>query len=472
MQVYKLLVNGELIDGYTTRGVINPATGETFAQCPQADESILDNAVSSARKAFPAWAGRPLAERAEILGRLADSLEERSDEIALVLTQEQGKPLGDAKGEIAGTAGYIRYIAMLDLPPKVLKEDDAERIVQHRVPLGVVGAITPWNMPLILLAIKLAPALLAGNTVVAKPAPTTPLTTLLVGEICATLFPPGVVNIIADDNDLGAVMTRHPGIAKIAFTGSTETGRRVMESAASTLKRLTLELGGNDAALVLEDCDPADVAEHLLRGATLNCGQICLAIKRAYVHESLYNEVCEALARHAKAMVVGDGRDPASQMGPIQNQTQYEKVKGYLDIAKRDGNVIAGGELPEGPGYFVPPTIVRDIDDSSPLVSEEQFGPILPVLSYRDVEEALAQINDSQWGLGGTVWGQDLDRAYALAQRFEAGTVWVNRHLNLQAEIPFSGAKQSGIGTEYGQEGLEEFTQRQVINMQLDPSSG
>ncbi|MCT8468818.1 aldehyde dehydrogenase family protein [Chromohalobacter canadensis] len=468
MQAYQLLINGKLVDGRTTRGIVNPATEEVFAQCPQADEALLDQAVASARNAFPGWSGRPLSERAGMLQRLADALEARRDDIALVLTQEQGKPLEDAKGEITGTAGYIRYIATLDLAPKVLKENASERIVQHRAPLGVVGAITPWNMPLILLAIKLAPGLLAGNTMIVKPAPTTPLTTLLVGELCAAIFPPGVVNTIADDNELGAVMTRHPDIAKIAFTGSTETGRKVMASAADTLKRLTLELGGNDAALVLDDNDPDAVAGHLLRGATLNCGQVCLAIKRAYVPEALYDAVCDALAQRAGAMVIGDGQDPSTQMGPIQNRAQYEKVKGYLDIAKRDGHVIAGGELPEGPGYFVPPTIVRDIDDSSLLVSEEQFGPILPVLVYRDVEDALARINDSHWGLGGTVWGRDLERAYALAQRFESGTVWVNRHLNLQAEIPFSGAKQSGIGTEYGQEGLEEFTQRKVINVQLE----
>jgi acyl-CoA reductase-like NAD-dependent aldehyde dehydrogenase len=405
-----------------------------------------------------------LPERRQLLLALADALAAQSDRFARLLTREQGKPLAHATGEIAGSVALIRAFASMDLPLKVLKETDTTRIVQQRTPLGVVAAITPWNFPMALLMLKVPPALLAGNTVVVKPAPSTPLTTLRFGELCAEILPPGVVNVIADQNDLGGALTSHPDVAKVAFTGSTQTGKKVMASVAGTLKRLTLELGGNDAAIVLDDVDPKEVAPKIFNGAMVNTGQVCLAIKRVYAPDSLYEALCAELARLANAAVVGDGLDPATQFGPLQNKTQFEKVQGYIDDARAHGNVIAGGTPVKGRGYFVRPTIVRDIPDDARLVREEQFGPVLPVLRYTDLNDAIARANGTEYGLGATVWSSNPQRAYEVALKMDSGTVWINKHLDLPPDVPFSGAKQSGLGREMGQEGLEEFTQAKIIN--------
>jgi acyl-CoA reductase-like NAD-dependent aldehyde dehydrogenase len=362
-----------------------------------------------------------------------------------------------------GTVAILRNLANLDLPMRILKEDANARVVEHRTPLGVVAAITPWNFPMVLLAVKIAPALLTGNTVVVKPAPTTPLTTLLLGEICHEHLPPGVLNIITDQNDLGDLLTQHALVAKVAFTGSTATGRRVMASAASTLKRLTLELGGNDVAIVLDDADPKRVAEQLFAGAMLNAGQVCLAIKRVYVHESLCDAICAELAVLADAAVVGDGSKPGTTVGPLQNRAQFERVKVLIEESRNEGKIIAGGTALAGPGFFIRPTIVRDIPDTARLVREEQFGPVLPVLSYTSIDEVLQRANDSIYGLGGTVWSGDAERALAVALKINSGIVWINSHMVTLPEIAVGGAKHSGIGTELGVEGLEEFTQRHVV---------
>jgi acyl-CoA reductase-like NAD-dependent aldehyde dehydrogenase len=462
---FHLLINGRLVPGATTLDVINPATGRLLTRCARADEAQLNAAVSAAKLAFPAWSVTPIEVRRQALLRIADALEARSAEFARLLTEEQGKPLVHAGFEIGGSVAMIRAFAAMDLPAKTLRENAAERIVQVRAPLGVVAAITPWNFPLLLLMLKFAPALLAGNTVVAKPAPTTPLTTLLFAELCADLLPPGVLNVIVDQNDLGGFLTQHPDVAKVAFTGSTATGKKVMASVAGTIKRITLELGGNDAAIVLDDVNVKDVAAKIFQGAMVNSGQVCLAIKRVYVPDSLYEAMCTELVELANATIIGDGLDAATQMGPLQNKAQFEKVKGFLEDARAHGKVIAGGRASERDGYFIPPTIVRDIADDARLVQEEQFGPVLPVLRYSSLDDAIARANSTEYGLGGTVWGGDLTRAFEVAQRIASGTVWVNKHLELPPDIPFGGAKQSGLGTEMGQEGLEEFTQSKIINM-------
>src|SRR6516164_7677484 len=465
MSDFKLLINGRLIDGAGTLDVINPATGRVLTTAPRADQGQLEQAVAAAKAAFPSWAATPLRLRGGLLAKLADALETEQSEFARLLTQEQGKPLPQAQWEIAQSIGTLRYFAALDLPPVVLKEDTTQKVVRQHKPLGVVAAITPWNFPVILLIFQAAPALLAGNTVVVKPAPTTPLTTLRFGELCAQVLPPGVVNVIADQNDLGGALTAHPDVAKVAFTGSTATGKKVMASVAGTVKRLTLELGGNDAAIVLEDADPKEVAPKIFAAATLLSGQTCVAIKRLYVHDSIYDAVCEELGRLARETVVGDGLEAGTQMGPIQNQAQFEKVKGFLEDARHNGKIVAGGGVLEREGYFVLPTIVRDIPDNARLVREEQFGPVLPVLRYSDIDEVIARANDTAFGLGGSVWSSDRDRAFEVAARINAGTVWVNKHLDLGPDIPYAGAKQSGIGTELSQEGLEAFTQATIINM-------
>ena len=462
---FKLVINGRLIEGASTFDVINPATEQVLARCPRADLAQLNEAVAAAKAAFPSWSARPIEERRQLLLKLADTLTAETESIARLLTREQGKPVAYAVGEIAGSVEMIRAFAKMDLPIKVLKEADGARIVQQRTPLGVIGAITPWNFPIILLMIKLAPALLAGNTVVAKPAPTTPLTTLRIGELCARIFPAGVVNVITDQNDLGGALTSHPDVAKVAFTGSTATGKKVMASVAGTLKRLTLELGGNDAAIVLDDVDPKEVAPRIFNGAMFNTGQVCLAIKRVYAHDSIYDALCTELAKLAEAAKLGDGLEPGTQFGPLQNKAQFEKVKGFIEDARVHGKIIAGGTIEKDRGYFVRPTIVRDIPDDSRLVREEQFGPVLPVLRYKDIDDAIARANATEYGLGATVWSSNQARAFEVALKIDSGTVWINKHLDLPPDVPFGGAKNSGLGREMGQEGLEEFTQAKVINM-------
>lgn len=465
MKPFKLLIGGKLVDGDQTMDVINPATEEVITKCPRASEKQLNEAVAAAKAAFPKWSRTSIEERKKLLNKLADKIDENAGELARLLTQEQGKPLPEAQWEIGGTAGFIRYFATLDLPVEVI-EDTKEKLVEmHRRPLGVVGAIIPWNFPVLIVSFKLPLALLAGNTVVAKPAPTTPLSTLRLGEFMAEIFPAGVVNIITDQNDLGAAMTKHKDIAKISFTGSSETGKKVMASVAETLKRLTLELGGNDAAIVLNDVDPTKVAPQIFGGAFMNAGQVCLAIKRVYAHESIYDKLCDELAKVANSAVVGDGLEQGTTVGPLQNKMQYEKVKGFLADAKKNGKIIAGGEVMDRPGYFIRPTVVRDVAEGTKIVDEEQFGPILPVIKYKDVNDAVARANASPYGLGGSVWTSDLKRGKEIAEQVEAGTVWVNSHIDLAPHIPFGGAKQSGIGVEFGQAGLEEFTQRQVISV-------
>jgi acyl-CoA reductase-like NAD-dependent aldehyde dehydrogenase len=462
---FKLLINGELVSGASTMDVINPATGKSFIQCPRSDVAQLNAAVAAAKAAFPAWSRKSWEERRKLLLALADALTKRQEEFARLMTLEQGKPLMQAQFEIGGAIAMITTFAEMKIEPKLLREDATQKIVQLRTPLGVVAAITPWNFPMILLMIKLAPALLSGNTVVAKPAPTTPLTTLLFGELASKILPPGVLNVITDQNDLGGALTQHPDVAKVAFTGSTATGRKVMASVASTLKRITLELGGNDAAIILPGTSAKEVAPKIFMGAMLNAGQVCLAIKRVYAHESIYDELCAELAKLANEAVVGDGMDPNTFIGPVQNKAQYEKVKDFIADAHARGKVIAGGKALDREGYFIAPTIVRDIPDDARLVREEQFGPVTPVMKYSDIDDAIARANGTEYGLGGTVWGSDLEAAYAVAAKMDTGTIWVNKHLDLPPDVPFAGAKQSGIGAEMGHEGLEEFTQPKVINL-------
>ena len=470
-QSFHMLVNGRAESGAATFDVINPATGETFAQCPRADAALLDEAVAAAKAAFPAWSRTPIDERAASVSALADALEGRAEEFARLLTSEQGKPLDQAMFEVMGSVFTLRAFASMRPEGRVLRQEGSSKVIEHRTPLGVIAAITPWNFPLILLMNKVGPALVAGNTMVAKPAPTTPLTSLLFGELCRSILPAGVVNIICDVNDLGGALSSHPDVAKVAFTGSTATGKKVMQSAAGTVKRVTMELGGNDAAIVLDDVDPVDVAGKVFWGAMTNAGQICVAVKRAYVPEAIYDPFCEELARLAKQAVVDDGARQGAQIGPVQNRMQFEKVKEFLADAHEKGQIIAGGAPLDRPGYFIPPTIVRDLPDDALIVREEQFGPVLPVLSYTDINDVIARANDSEYGLAGTVWGRDLDRATEVAMQIDSGTVWVNQHLAIDPTIPFRGAKQSGLGGELGQDGLHEYTQPHIVNVKaLEPA--
>ena len=465
MGEYSLLIDGELVDSATSFAVLNPATGEKLADCPKADEALLNLAVKAADKAFPAWAALSMAERCDALFRLADELEAALPDLIGLLVAEQGKPKHLAQFELGKSLAMLRAFAAMDLPTEILHENDEERILVHYTPLGVVAAIVPWNFPIVLLMVKLAPALVAGNTLIIKPAPTTPLATLKIGELCQQILPPGVVNIVTDENELGPLISAHPDIRKIAFTGSTPTGRKVMEGAAPTLKRLTLELGGNDAALVLDDVDVKTAAAGVFRAAMLNSGQICFSAKRVYVPEALYDEFCDELAALARSAKVGEGMEDGVEFGPIQNRLQLDRVLDLIEDSRITGTIIAGGKQLDRPGFFVALTIVRDVGDDARIVREEQFGPVLPVLRYGDIDEAIRRVNDSEFGLAATIWTSNPERAEGIAKRIDVGTVWVNKHLDVPFDIPVRGSKQSGIGVEFGIDGLKEFTQPRIINI-------
>lgn len=467
---FALTIDGEKAAGEGTLEVINPATGQVFARCPAAGRADLDRAVAAARRAFPLWSRRSFAERAEDIRRMSAQLREHQRELAELLTREQGKPLGQARDEIGRAATQSEGMAGITVPVETLVDNAERRIELHHRPLGVVGIITPWNAPINLAAGPLTAALYTGNTVVLKPSPYTPLTTLRLGELLQEVFPRGVVNTLAGGDELGQWITEHPGIDKISFTGSVATGKQVMKSAAGTLKRVTLELGGNDPAIVLEDVNPRAVAPRLFFAAFVNSGQVCMAVKRIYAHERIYDALCHALAEEARKAVLGDGLDPATQYGPIQNHEQYQRVVGLLEDTRRRGaRFLSGGEVPSGPGYFFPPTLVADIDEDSPLVREEQFGPIVPILRFSDIEDALRRANDTRYGLAGSVWSADPERAAAIAARLEVGTAWVNHHRATSATVPFGGAKESGIGRQYSLLGLKENMEPQVISVLKTP---
>ncbi len=468
MSEYHMIINGKKVASTATFPVINPATEQVAAQCPKATEADLDQAVAAARAAFPAWSALPGAERGAIIHKIGKAIEEHQAELVSLLTLEQGKPATGFAGmgaafEIGGTLAWCHAAADQELPVEVIQDNDEARIEVHRKPLGVVGSITPWNYPLMIAIWHIMPALRSGNTVVLKPSEYTPLTTLRFAEIVNDLLPPGVFNVVTGDGSLGAAMTTHPGINKIVFTGSTPTGKKIMQNASCNLKRLTLELGGNDAAIVLPDVDVAAIAPKIFATAMFNNGQTCAALKRLYVHEDIYEQMCDALVAIANSVRTGDGStDP--DFGPVQNKAQFAKVCAIAEEAKASGaRFLTGGEPMPGPGYFFPVTIVADVGDDTRLVREEPFGPILPVLKFSDVEDALRRANDSPSGLGGSVWSGDPQKAAALASRLECGTAWVNSHAMIQPDTPFGGAKESGIGVEFGRYGLEEYTNIQTV---------
>ncbi len=460
---YKLTIGGALADTSARLPVVNPATGQVFAQAPNAGPAELEAAVGAARAAFPGWKATPLPERQKALKSVVKRLAENADALAALFTAEQGRPLPAAKEEILGAAYWFSQISKQGLKVEITEDTPERRVEVHHEPLGVVAALVPWNFPVLLAAWKIAPALLTGNTIVVKPSPFTPLTTLKIGELIGDCFPPGVFNVISGDDALGPLMTSHPGFAKISFTGSTATGKRVMAAAAAGLKRITLELGGNDAAIVLPDVDVDAVAPKLFHGAFYNSAQVCVATKRMYVHEDIYDALRARLHALALAAKVGDGAEQGTAFGPIQNKPQYERVKAMLAQARAQGlTLLQGAPVPEG-GYFIPLTLVDNPPEESDVVREEAFGPILPLLKYSDLDEVIARANDSEYGLAGAVWARDVDAAVRVAHRLETGTVWINQNLQNTPVTPLAGHKQSGYGAENGHEGLLGFTQSKAV---------
>ncbi len=468
MQTYSLTIDGKAVSPDQTFEIRNPADGTLVASCPQGSVELLDQAVKAARRAFPAWSALPDAARVAKLNEVATVLQQHAGELATLVTREQGKAQSGpgANLEAGGCVAWTRVTASLALPEETIQDDAKGSIVVRRKPVGVVGSITPWNWPLMIATWHIMPAVRVGCTIVIKPSPYTPLSTLRLVELMNTVLPPGVVNVVTGDAEVGTRMVTHPDINKIVFTGSVKTGKSVMAGASDTLKRLTLELGGNDAGIVLPGTAIEPLLEKLFWGCFINGGQTCAALKRLYVHESQYEDVVAKFAEFVSKIPVGDGMDPKNLVGPLTNEMQRDKVGSYVDEARAKGaRVVTGGVRPAGPGFFYPLTVVADATDDMLLVKEEQFGPAIPILKYRTVEEALTRANSLDVGLGGSVWGNDSAEAANLASRLECGTAWVNQHGGLHPMAPFGGVKSSGIGVEFNVDGLKEYTTIQVVNV-------
>ena len=470
LRIYPCLIDGELVTTEQTMEVLNPANEQVVALVPSCGKAELDQAVAGARRAFKTWKKASAQERREVVEGIAAAMLENTDELFRLLTSEQGKTHAQAQGEIEAAAALAAAQATLKLDD-VINEDDDTRLSRTRwVPVGVVAGIVPWNFPVALAVQKIVPALMAGCTIVLKPSPFTPLTTLRICELIKDVVPAGVVNIITGEDSLGPLITEHPDIDKITFTGSTAVGKKIMEGASNDLKRITLELGGNDASIVLPDADVSKVAEQLFWSTFTNAGQICVAAKRIYIHEDIYDELSRAIAEYARQVKVGDGSEQGTDLGPIQNKKQFERVCELIQDAKDNGyKFLTGGDVdPSGTGYYVPITILDNPPEDARIVVEEQFGPIMPLMKFSTSEEAIARANNSDYGLAGTVWTADANKGIEIAEQLETGTVWINEFMYASPFVSRGGHKQSGFGVEYGIDGVKEFTYNQVITVKKD----
>jgi acyl-CoA reductase-like NAD-dependent aldehyde dehydrogenase len=469
MAPYSLLVDGELLSSDSSFPVLNPSTLAEVGQCPNASQEQVDRACNGASAAKPAWAALGLEKRKEYLLKAATVLEENVEELGNLLVQEQGKPLHVAgkTGEVSWAIGHLRNVASeISLEPEVVNATTKV----YRRPCGVVCGITPWNFPVFCSINKWAPALALGNTFVHKPSPFTPLTGLKIGMLLKDVFPKGVFNVVSGDDKLafnvGAHLSNHSKVNMVSFTGSVPTGKQIAAACSRDMRRFILEAGGNDAAIVLPDSDPKVVAPGIFAGAFNNSGQICCAVKRAYVHESIHDQVVEELVHCAKKAKFGDGFKEGVEYGPLNNKMQFDKVMGLITDTKSlpEAKIHCGGnQMPDSPGYFIEPTIVSGVKEGARIVDEEQFGPVLPVIKYSDEADALRRANASDYGLGGSVWSSDVSKATDLASQLEAGTVWVNTHTDLTGG-PFGGFKQSGMGREMGmQADLDSYSEKQAV---------
>ena len=452
-----------------TREVLDPATGALIGTAPVRDVAALEAAIDRAEQAQRDWAALGEEQRSAYLNRAADAIEAHAEPLAELLSREQGKPLNgpNARFEVGGCVAWTRAAADTPLPPEVVVDDESGYAEMRYRPIGVVGAISPWNWPMMISIWQIAPSLRMGNTVVLKPAETTTLSVLALVHLMNTVLPEGVLNVIpGPGRTVGEALTRSPKIGKIMFTGSTKVGKGIVEASASNLTRLTLELGGNDAGIVLPDADPHAIAEDLFWGAFINTGQTCAALKRLYVHDSIYDAVVEELARVAAATPMGVGLEEQNLLGPLQNQAQFDIVDRLVESARASGARVMLGGNPDrdAVGFFYPATLIADIDAHQELVLEEQFGPALPIIRYTDVDEAIRLANELEVGLGSSVWSSDRAEALRVAARLEAGTTWINSHGGLHPMIPFGGIKHSGYGREFGVEGLKAVANPHVIS--------
>jgi len=464
---YVMTIGGKAISTKSTCPVYNPATRQVIANVPDCSEAQLNEAVQSAQTAFQQWRNSSKEERQKALNAMADVMEKNAESFMALLTKEQGKARAGAEWEVLGSVYWLREIAKQSLPDEVILDSDDRRVLTRFTPLGVIGGITPWNFPILLAIWKIAPAIAAGNTIIIKPSPFTPLCTLKLAELCNSVLPAGVFNVVSGGDELGKWMTAHPDIAKIAFTGHTDTGKHVMRSAAGTLKRITLELGGNDPAIVLPDVDAKAVAPQLFWAAFANSAQFCNATKRLYVHEAVYDEVLKELVAFTKTLKVGDGAEADTALGPIQNEPQYHKVIEYVDDCKKNNYRFAvGGNIDSNAkGWVIPVTLVDNPPENSRIVTEEPFGPILPVLKWKDEADVIRRANNTQYGLGASVWGADLEAVQRIGSQLDAGTVWLNEIHQYGPDQAFGGHKESGIGCENSLHGLMEYTNWTTVTL-------
>jgi succinate-semialdehyde dehydrogenase/glutarate-semialdehyde dehydrogenase len=471
----KLVIGGEQRDASDggTSEIRNPATGEIVDRVAAGTQEDINRAIDAAQTAFPKWSAVPPPERAAILFKAAHLLGEREKDVARLLTQEQGKPLREAVLEIRRFAHTLEHYAGLAKTIRggyVPALDDRRYGMIIKRPMGVCGSIVPWNFPVSLLGNKIGPALITGNTVVVKPAATTPLSDIQVVLILNEAgLPPGVLNIVPGPaNIVGEALLKDPRVRKIGFTGATSTGKHVMEVAAQNVKRVTLELGGSDPMIVCDDAEIDEAVSAASVGRFFNCGQACLAIKRLYLFEKIYDQFVSKLITKVEKLRVGNGLEPGVIVGPLHTAAQREEVEGQVaDAVKRDAKVLTGGKRPSGnefaKGNFYLPTVLVDVDDQSKVVQEEVFGPALPIMRVKDLEEAIARANSSIYGLGSSIWTRDLDTATAAAEKLEAGYTWINSPQIIFDELPFGGVKQSGLGKEHGEEALDYYMETKSV---------
>ncbi|KAH9907583.1 Aldehyde/histidinol dehydrogenase [Xylariomycetidae sp. FL2044] len=458
------IINNETVETSTKRHTICPSNKQPLPfESPLSTKDDVERAVSSAASAYPAWKKLSFDERAGYLNKFADAIEAHKDAFVELLGLEAGKPPQAAGFEMYLVMNLARQIPLLRLKEETPIDDETRRAIVRYVPLGVGVGIIPWNFPLTLGIGKLLLALLAGNTFIWKPSPFSPYSALKLAEIGTKIFPPGVFQALSGEENLGPWLTEHPGVAKVSFTGSIETGKKIMAACATSVKRVTLELGGNDAAVICDDVDIPSVAGKVAFLTFVHCGQICMNIKRIYVHEKIYDEFLATFVEITKSFPTGDHTDPNAFFGPIQNERQYEKLKAFYAQIDKEGWKVAFGSAPqESEGYYMPATVIDNPPETSAIVKTEPFGPIVPLMKWSGEDEVIERVNGTVYGLGASVWSKDVPRAQRIAEQLEAGSIWVNTHFEVEPNVPYGGHKQSGLGMDWGEVGLKGWCNPQA----------